>query len=309
LPGGKGLQVDTDVREEALAEEARPGGKALISGVVLAEHVARICFRVVKRFFRHRDHGLHTTVVEEILRELYVDLIGTEVWQFMKQDSADTFVSDPAKQRGGSLLMSLLADEVRQRHSAGEPAPIVSMVGHSAGSIYASNLLTFLDTERASSPSGWHELPFAFGKVIFLAPAVTCQTLARVLALHAAKPLFQQFRMYSLTDAIERGYYEVPVLYPGSLLYIISGLLESEDDKIHDMPIVGMQRYGRTEHPFTELEVVQVADFLRGGSDRLVWSGEHRGPGLNCDSQKHGDFFRTPETVESFLHFLGERVV
>ena len=112
--------------------------------------------------------------------------------------------------------------------------------------------------------------------------------------------------MYSLSDEDERAYYEVPVLYPGSLLYIISGLLESEDDaKTQDMPIVGMQRYAREIHPFAEPEVIQVWKFLRRREDQFVWSGDQRGAGLNCDSKQHGDFFRTPQTVESFLYFLG----
>ena len=111
--------------------------------------------------------------------------------------------------------------------------------------------------------------------------------------------------MFSLSDHDEHGYFEVPVLYSGSLLYIISGLLESEDDAgNHDMPIVGMQRFGRSAHPFQEPEVSAVWRFLNGGAHQLVWSGAADGPGLNCDSKKHGEFTRTPATVASFLYFL-----
>jgi hypothetical protein len=307
VPGGKSLQIDDNVREEALDEDNKPGGKALLSGAVLAEHAVKIAARIVKRYFKHRDHGLHTSIVEEILRELYVDLIGTEIWQFMKQDSADTFQSEDApEERGGWLLMHLLGEVVKARHTAGEQLPMVSIVGHSAGSIFAGNLLSYLVKEREAGGSSWFGIPFQFEKLVFLAPAATCKTFAPVLSAHAAAPLFKAFRMYSLSDEVERGYYEVPVLYPGSLLYIISGLLESEDDaKTHDMPIVGMQRYARTAHSFAEPEVTQVWKFLgRDPNDQLVWSGDQRGPGLNCDSKKHGDFFRTPQTVESFLYFL-----
>jgi hypothetical protein len=305
-PGGKSLQMDDEIREEALEEDSKPGGKALLSGAVLAEHAVKIAARIVKRYFKHRDHGLHTSIVEEILRELYVDLIGTEIWQFMKQDSADTFQSAAAPdERGGWLLMHLLGELVKARHAAGEPLPAVSIVGHSAGSIYAGNLLSYLAKQRAAGGSSWFGIPFQFEKLVFLAPAATCKMLAPVLSAHAAAPLFKAFRMYSLSDEVERGYYEVPVLYPGSLLYIISGLLESEDDaKTHDMPIVGMQRYARMAHPFVEPEVAQVWTFLRAHPDQLVWSGDQRGPGLNCDSTKHGDFFRTPQTIASFLYFL-----
>jgi len=304
-PGEKSLRMDEDIREEALEEDRKPGGKAILSGAVLAEHAVKIAARIIKRYFKHRDHGLHTSIVEEILRELYVDLIGTEIWQFMKQDSSDTFQNNTKDERGGWLLMGLLGDVVKARHAAGEPLPKVSIVGHSAGSIYAGNLLSYLAKERALGGSSWFGIPFQFEKLVFLAPAATCKILAPVLTAHAVAPLVKEFRMYSLSDQDERGYYEVPMLYPGSLLYIISGLLESEDSaKTHDMPIVGMQRYARATHPFAEPEVTQVWTFLRQHANQLVWSGDQRGSGLNCDSKKHGDFFRSPETVESFLYFL-----
>jgi hypothetical protein len=74
-------------------------------------------------------------------------------------------------------------------------------------------------------------MPFQFDKLVLLAPAVTCKTLATMLERHVKNPLFRAFRMYSLSDEAERGYYEIPILYPGSLLYIISGLLETRRKK------------------------------------------------------------------------------
>jgi hypothetical protein len=306
VPGGKGLQMDEDVRDEALREFEKPEGKAILSGALLARHAVVISVRVIRRFFKHRDHGLHTTIVEEILRELYIDQIGTEVWQFMKQDSEDTFEHEgKVPERGGWLLMSLLGDVVKERQSAGQPLPVVSIVGHSAGCIYAGNLLSYLYQARLAPASPWHGIPFQVDKLVFLAPAATCKILAAVLMKHDAAPLFRAFRMYSLTDTDEKAYYEVAVLYPGSLLYIISGLLEREDDDgSGDMPLTGMQRYARTAHPFTEPEVIKVWQFLHSKPDQLVWSGDKRGPGLNCDSKRHGEFDNTQETVASFLHFL-----
>src|SRR4030095_4743364 len=134
---------------------------------------------------------------------------------------------------------------------------VISSVGHSAGCIYAGNLLSYLYRARLVPASPWHGIPFQVDKLVFLAPAATCKVLAGVLMKHDAAPLFRAFRMYSLTDTDKKGYYEVPVLYPGSLLYIISGLLESVDDKgTGDMPLTGMQRYARTSHPFTEPAVI-----------------------------------------------------
>jgi hypothetical protein len=303
---GKGLQMDQEVRDEALREFQKPEGKAILSGALLARHALVITSRVVRRFFKHRDHGLHTTVVEEILRELYIDQVGTEVWQFMKQDSADTFEHEGRlPERAGWLLMGLLGDLVKQRKADGQPLPVVSIVGHSAGCIYASNLLNYLYQARLAPASSWYCSAFQVDKLVFLAPAATAKVFAGVLEKHDSAPLFGAFRMYSLSDSDEKGYYEVPVLYPGSLLYIISGLLEREDDEgSGDMPLVGMQRYDRTEFPFTEPEVLKIVEFLTSRPDQLVWSGDNRGPGLNCDSKRHGEFDRTEKTVASFLHFL-----
>jgi hypothetical protein len=304
MPGGKSLGIKPEIRIEAI-EEGGKHGKAVGIPMVLAKHALFIAARVVKRYFKHRDHFLYTTIVEEILRELFIGLVGTEVWQFMKQDSADTFKEGESPERGGWLLMRLLGDVAKARVAASQPLPVVSIVAHSAGSIYAANLLRYLYQARESPASVWHGIPFQIEKLVFLAPAATCKTLSILLQLHDQQPLFKSFRMFSLTDADEHGYFEVKVLYSGSLLYIISGLLESQDDAgTHDMPVVGMQRYSRPLHPFTEPEVTAVWKFLRAHPDQLVWSGDARGPGLNCDTHHHGDFTRTLATVDSFLHFL-----
>jgi hypothetical protein len=309
LPGGKELQMNAEVRDEARREFAKPEGKSILSGALVARHTVVIAVRVLCRFFRHRDHGLHTTVVEEILRELWIDRIGTGVWGAMKKDAADTFHREgKLPERGGWLLMHLLGDAIKKRHAAGESLPILSIVGHSAGCIYAGNLLSYLHKARLAATSSWYRIPFQIEKLVFLAPAVTCRVFAAVLKQHEAAPLHRAFRMYSLRDTDEHGYYEVPVLYSGSLLYIISGLLESFDDGgSGDMPLTGMQRYTRTDHPFVEPEVIKVWQFFRSKPDQLVWSGDRRGPGLNCDAKKHGDFdtpSAAPETIASFLHFL-----
>jgi len=103
---------------------------------------------------------------------------------------------------------------------------------------------------------------------------------------------------------VERGTTKFPVLYPGSLLYIISGLLESEDDKIHD---IADCRHGSDmggPRPFTELEVVQQSRLLVVAlTDSVVRRASGSGTQLRLVEAR--DFFRTPETVESFSTFAG----
>jgi hypothetical protein len=307
LPGGKELQMSEEVLKEARRERGKPEGKA---GALVARHFVVIAVRVIRRYFKHRDHELYTTIVEEILRRLYIDRIGTWVWSEMKNKAKETFNGSESKvpERGGWLLMRLLGEAVKKRHVEHKPPLILSIVGHSAGCIYAAHLLSYLEEARRTSTSSWYGIPFQVEKLVFLAPAITCGGFAPVLKMHDATPLFRAFRMYSLTDRDEHSYYEVPVLYLGSLLYIISGLLESfSDGGSGDMPLTGMQRYARTTHPFLEPEVIKVWKFLRSKQDHLVWSGDHRGPGLNCDAKEHGDFdthSKAPQTITSFLHFL-----
>jgi len=49
-----------------------------------AATVARVAVRVLRRFVGKHDHGFYPTVVEEILRELYLADTGAWVWRGMK---------------------------------------------------------------------------------------------------------------------------------------------------------------------------------------------------------------------------------
>src|SRR5690606_7521163 len=78
-----------------------------ISWVKVAKVVAGIVIRVIRRFRCGRDHGPYVTLVEEILRELYVDKIGRSGWwDLMKGDTADAFKN--GQEYGGSAFLSEL---------------------------------------------------------------------------------------------------------------------------------------------------------------------------------------------------------
>ncbi|HXT11405.1 MAG TPA: hypothetical protein VN873_07560 [Candidatus Angelobacter sp.] len=253
----------------------------------------------MRRLLQKRDHGLYTTVVEEILRELYLDAVGTWVWGRMKKDTQDTFalLDSPAPPRGGRLFVEELGKALRARTDR----PKISIVGHSAGSIFACHLLAHVDEMRRE---GGMPLDFQFHRVAFLAPACRCALWAAILALHEARPLWGNFRMYSLSDTLESGYWEAPFLYPRSLLYIISGLLETPEI---DVPILGMQRYMNQSDVYSMPEMEVIRTFLAVG-DRQVWSKQNGGAGLSSDALKHGEFDDTTgehvETMRSVIYFL-----
>jgi hypothetical protein len=300
LPGASPIRLRQKLVDEA-GQEMQTASKAIVSTAMVIKSGIFIAGRVIKRFIQHRDHGFHATIVEEILRELFMDDIGAAVWGFMKQDAADTFDNaGKTPERGGWFLLQLLAEEILALQAAGAPPPKVSVVGHSAGAIYACEMLRYLHACRQDPAHPLSKSAFLLNKLVFLAPACTCALFAEVLKAHQAKALFDGFRMFALTDSDESGYYEIPLLYPRSLLYIISGLLEGSG--IVDQTLVGLDRDYRTENPYTDAVVVDVKNFL-AVQNRKILSG-HLGPGLTCDSHRHGDFDNTPGTLGSIVTFI-----
>src|SRR5205814_9520736 len=109
---------------------------ALASGWLhVAKVVASIVLRVLRRVWAGRDHGKYVTLVEEVLRELYIGNIGRTVWwDRMKGDTADAF--KPGDEYGGTVFLTALHDRL-----AGKEAPRITLVGHSTGAIYIGHFL------------------------------------------------------------------------------------------------------------------------------------------------------------------------
>jgi hypothetical protein len=291
-----------DIWKQARKTEATPEGKALLDPITLAAIAGRIAFRVIRRYARHRDHGFHATLVEEILRAVYVGKLGTTVWAFMKTDAADTFKKLPGEAtRGGWFLVQEIGRLLRDHPKTGTFR--LSLVGHSAGAIYAARLLDHWESCRRDSRHPLHNSGVAVDKLVFLAPAITYQVFSATLQAHLTKPLLRDFRMFSMTDADEAGYWEIPGVYPRSLLYLISGILEGDED---DCPLVGMQRYLRDTPPYSAPVFPGAGTFLKDVTTRSVWSDQTTGAdGLICDSTRHGGF-SAPDTgtMRSVAHFI-----
>lgn len=246
-----------------------PGGKGIVNPLSVAKAVVVIIAKVIKRFVLGRDHGLHATVVEEVLRAMYIGNVGEAVWGAMKSYTKDAFGGDP-NDFGGTRFLGQLANL---------PAGTrVLLVGHSAGSIYISEIL---DRVRQ------HALPHRFD-VAYLAPAVTTKRAAETLA--SGQWPVDNFRMYTMSDDWEAKdilVRQVPFFYPRSLLYFISGLLEGSDD----MPLLGMERFQTFGKWFSEdKDVKAVRDWLASGSNRLCFGPSQGTLGMETNSRSHGDF-------------------
>jgi hypothetical protein len=281
------FEINPQLRAELdeARSKAADGEKALVSQTTLILAAVRILKRVLQRLSNDSHHGIYTTVVEEVVREIKGDLIGGTLWKHMKKDTADSFDGSGDEYGGSSLLSEI------QRIYSDSYQPRIVLVGHSAGSVYISHFLQ----EAAKT------LPGNIGlEVILLAPGVSFKLLSE--SLQAAENHISAFRCFALGDALERTDAVFTPVYLRSLLYFVSGLLEAKVD----MPLVGMQRYhpgfGFEISKFPEIEAVyqRVSKF----NNAWVWAKCQDGSGRNSLAEEHGDLDNEPETMKSVAHLI-----
>lgn len=271
-----------------LVDRPDPTSRGVISTATMIKAVVSLASSVISRFIRGRDHGFHATVVEEILRTLYVANVGGLIWSQMKQDTHDAFGADDQVHGGTAFLAAL-----RTRIDAGA-TPRITLVGHSTG---AEFVLEFLNKAASMLPSA-----VKYG-VVFEAPASTFEKTAATLSQHSA--LIDGFRMFTMLDEHERNDQLVPVLYPHSLLYFVSGVVEPDADS----PVVGMHRfYDAARFPDNEFPSVGVVrNFVEESADRAVWSVTPTSApdGRRSAATRHTEFDDEDEsTIESVKYIL-----
>ncbi len=277
---------------------------------VLVGGAVGILRRVVARLRDGTHHGTHATISEEILRALFIGPAAAEIWKQMKRDAHQAF-DDNHGLSGQALHGGTYFLETLRAYVARHPELKVSLVGHSAGSIYISEMLL----KAAAMLPG-----FKFHQIVFLAPGVDFELFKR--AVVDQPEMYRAFRMFALSDELEKKdilirfnlppdgagaqrLVELGGVYPSSLLYFVSGLLEEKPDE----PIVGMQRFFR--EPGASPHQGAVADAVRdfmAAQDIVVWSaGREKGnpaPGLACWAESHGGFGDEPKTLESIVCLL-----
>ena len=289
--GGGSRISTTSLLDKEAAARLFPPAKRRVTELALADwiHVARvvadIVIRVLRRVRTGRDHGKYVTIVEEVLRELYVGKIGRiGWWDRMKGDTADAFRQ--GEEYGGTVLLEALHDALE----GGANVPRITLIGHSTGAIYIGHFL-----EAAAQ-----RVPDVSFDVVLEAPAATHDFLARVLSEHGSR--IANFRLFGMNDARERADVLVPVIYPASLLYFVSGLLEDEPDQ----PIAGMQRYladGTFDADrFPNVEACR--EFFARYEEALVWSPRSGPPGCASDGAHHQDFDDVDAETLSSVEFI-----
>jgi hypothetical protein len=275
--------LEESVQDQIVGERAVSDRSAL-GMMVIAARTVTAAKRVLARLASGRGHGGYTTVVEELLRGLYLTHAGAGIWREMKQDSTDAFGTDDLC--GGTALVEELAT------LTGAP-PV--LVGHSAGAIWVCRLLAYADSKLP---------PDRRFDVVLLAPACGFDLADRTLARLSHR--VRRLRVFSMKDEYERADRLLPGVYPRSLLYLVSGVLESEPD----CPLLGMERFYADVSPFTASAFPQI-DAVRGAlaaiPDSRVWSIAAGGDGLASDAVRHGDFDDDHATLESVQHLIATR--
>lgn len=270
-------RLDARIKRE-LEPPLIKGGKkrGIVSAVgFLLKHGGKAALASFKRFREGRDHGLHATIVEEVCREFYGDLIGARVWGMMVQDAADHF--SPAG--FGTTLIDLVKTKT--------PADFV-VTAHSAGSIWATHMLKTI--KKRGIQSGV--------KLFLLAPAVRADVFAAML--DEAGDMIARCRMITMTDELERHDAvlgdDKSYIYPSSLLYLVSGMFEERDAEAYpDAPILGMQRFSSLcSLTGTEVDAARrIAAFFQEADHGIISSPT---PGISM-ANSHGAFDDEPFTL------------
>lgn len=278
----QGLSKPTLMDEEVLADIVPPeeeGGRFAVSTILLGKHIVTIVGAVIWRFAKRRGHGPYLTIVEEILREFYVRAVGRMLWQGMKGGIEGAF--GLAADCGGTALVK----EMQQLWRSGA-RPTVTLIGHSAGAIYVARLLGELHDKMA---------PEFRVNVALIAPACTFTYLAR--ALEKAGSRVANLRIFGMGDQTEHKDAIASVVYPASLLYFVSGVLEDNRDE----PLAGMERYYSPPYlgeGFGDIAFVKGQDALLR-PHASVWAQTSGFAGANCDMTSHGGWADAPATLAS----------
>jgi hypothetical protein len=274
--------MDSEVLKSLVPEEEDEKSKSILGTILVGKRVVTIVGAVIWRYANRRDHGLYLTVVEEIMRAFYVRAAGRFLWSEMKDAVANAFAH---KDSGGTAL-------VEQLKAFWKPSkPCVTLVGHSAGAIYVVRLVKELN--KVMDPD------FRIN-VVLIAPACTFDYLADALA--GAGNRVANLRIFGMSDPVERNDHLVPAIYPASLLYFVSGVLEDE----RDQPLAGMQRYYSAEsYGATFKSIADVKAFPHlSGTHSYAWSQIGGFDGANCDMIRHGGWAEAPGTLASVLYLI-----
>ena len=301
--------------EQPLAAIPLDIGGAIQAAWAIAKAAVPVIVNSVKRLVAKRDHGITCTIVEEVLRALYLANTGSSIWEEMKRETEDAFGLD-SNLYGGTAVIEELCMHLKQK-----PSTPITLVGHSTGAIYIGNFLRHVDI--ALRAQGDTTTVF---DIILMAPASTMDFFTSSYTSRV-----RGIRMFQMKDATEQqdhlmsadfGPEDPSILgkvYPRSLLYLVSGICEYFEGQGgsgphgldgDDMPILGMDRF------FEQTAVFSLADYASVGQARSEFAvapptiptkcvrvisptATTPNDGYRSTAEKHGNFPGDQPTIES----------
>ena len=136
--------------------------------------------------------------------------------------------------------------------------------------------------------------------VVLIAPACTFNTLAQ--SLKQAGSRVANLRVFGMGDVTERQDKLFPGIYPASLLYFVSGVLEDNRDE----PLVGMERYYSSRYTSEGFGAIAAVRAFKSLAHQrpFSWSAATGLDGANCDMTTHGDWDKAEATLASVKYLI-----
>lgn len=295
------MEVEVELQRAILStevfvssSESENASRGIFEPIAFFTELARIAYRIIRRFIEKRDHGIYPTIVEEILRSIYIAELGAWVWKGMKGKSNQMWQSNVGRVGLSQFVGRYFIDKLNA-YKIKYPETEISLIGHSAGSIAICNLLNHVAGQSYT---------FSFNHIILLAPACRTELFKSAVLKHLER--YKDVRIFTMSDDYECKDILVPYVYPRSLLYLVSGVLE-EGGKVSDASILGLERHINFKKPYDLPEMEVLNKYLyEDKSYRLSLSVTIDGTseGLVSKAVKHGEFDDDLSTLKSITHIL-----
>lgn len=266
--------------------------KGLLSTIEVLVGATKIAIRVIKRHLQKRDHDFYPTVAEETMRELYVSELGNWLWGNMKQKAGDMWKeSEFAGNYRHWPVGSYFIEKLAQYQKETGIKLTIDLVGHSAGSIVICELVKMIVAKGYD---------IKFRNIIFMAPACRTDLFENTILKNSS--IYHSFRCFTMADEYEKKDRLFSFVYPRSLLYLISGILEDKSDDL----ILGLQRHTIGNYPYDDERSVRISDFLKKeGHTVYAVTKDDAVDGFRSGAKKHGGFDDDQETtLDSIIYII-----
>lgn len=259
-------------------------------------NLAIIVYKVIKRHRNNTNHEVYATILEEIFRRYYIAELGAYVWQSMKDKAEDMWKPNIGRTGLDLYAGSYLLTKLNVLGSQELPITI-NAIGHSAGSIAICHLIKEVAEKYPN---------IKVNNLVFLAPACRSELFHREVVQKRER--FNEIRIFTMSDYYEQNDTLIDgfsIVYPHSLLYLISGILEDGGDN-PDAHILGLERHINWQNYMKHAHLKSINTYLNEtNKNRLVLSvADNDNAGLSSTATDHGDFDNNCKTLKSIVHIL-----